>query len=203
MATDLQRGRQVKDIDRVGGLRAAYFINYDESSSTGALNVTFDSTNVDVIEALGGASATPVSMFKYDLRGTSNLEQSQQASRENGTILVEQTLTLDLKGISIEDHQDMYNLAAGRPHILVEDYNGTLQLVGLEYGADGESSTISTGSSMTDKSGYTWVFKAMEKKPANIVDETAVWVAGETGSVAVANYFNDISINGNAGTTTR
>ena len=195
---DISRNRIVQDKDNVGGLRAIYFHNYDETAVTGGITYTFDTTDTDVIDTLTGAS-----FYKYDLRGTSTLEQSLTASRENGTIFVEQTLTLSQKKLSKEAHEDLYRLASQRPVVLVEDYNGTLQLVGLEYGADFETSTVSTGAAMGDLSGYSWVMKAMEKKPANIVEETAIWTAGNTGSATATDIYTGISINGTAGSATR
>ena len=195
---DITRNRIVQDKDNVGGLRAIYFHNYDEDAITGGLTYTFDSTDADVIATVAGGS-----FFKYDLRGTSNLTQSMNASRDNGTIFVEQTLTLSLKKLSKEAHEDLYRLASQRPIVLVEDYNGQLQLVGLEYGADFETSTIDTGSAMGDLSGYSWVMKAMEKKPANIVEETAIWTTGNTGSVVATDIVTGNSINSVAGSGTR
>ena len=208
---DISRNRIVQDKDNVGGLRAVYFSNYDEAAVTGGLSPTFATTNSGgtalnsgdtlantVIETLGTSS-----WYKYDLRGTSTLSQSLNPSRDNGTIFVEQTLTLSLKKLSEEAHADLYALAAQRPHIIVEDYNGNLQLVGLEYGADMDPSTIDTGAAMGDLSGYSWVFKAMEKRPANFVRETAIWTAGNTGSTTPADYHTDITLNGVVGTATR
>lgn len=196
---DISRGRIVQDKDNVGGLRAAYFINYDEASPTGGLSVTFDNTNTDQVAMLG----TAVSLFKYDLRGTSSFTQTLNPSRENGTIFSEQILTLSLKKFSIETHQDMFALAAQRPQIIVEDYNGTLHLGGLEYGMDMDPSTLNTGAAMGDLSGYEWVFKGMEKKNANLVLESAIWTTGNTGSLTADQIFTGITINGTAGTAAR
>ena len=208
---DINRHRIVQDKDNVGGLRAVYFSNYDEDSYTGGLAPVFATTDSGgtalptgdtltntVIDQLGTSS-----WYKYDLRGTSTLSQSLNASRDNGTIFVEQTLTLSLKKLSEETHADIYALAAQRPHIIVEDYNGNLQLVGLEYGADMVPSAIESGAAMGDLSGYSFVFTAMEKRPANFVRETAIWTAGNTGSTAPGDYYTDITLNGTVGTATR
>ena len=201
---DITRGRIVQDKDNVGGLRAAYFINYDESSDNGGLGtLAYDTTNTDVLEEIingGSVSGETITLFKYDLRGTSTLSQNLTASRDNGTIFVEQSLTLSLKKLSAQDHQDLYSLASQRPQIIVEDYNGTLQLVGLDYGADMASATIESGAAMGDLSGYSWVFTAMEKKPANIVEGTAIWADGKTGSTLAGDINVGVTINSVAGT---
>lgn len=196
---DIARGRMVQDKDIVGGLRAVYFINYDESSSTGGLNVTFDTTNVDLITMLGST----VSLYKYDLRGDSSFVQSVTPSRANGTSFTDQTLNVNFKKLRIEDHADVYTLSTGRPIILVEDYEGNLQLAGLEYGMDMDPSSIETGAAMGDYVGYKLAFKGMEKKPANFVQEGAIWSAGNTGSLDAGNIFTGITINGVAGTAAR
>jgi len=61
-------------------------------------------------------------------------------------------------------------LAYGRPHIIVEDYNGNAYLVGREHGADVTGGTIASGAAMGDMSGYTLTFNAMERTPANFID---------------------------------
>lgn len=196
---NISRGRMVQDKDIVGGLRAVYFINYDESSPTGGLDVTFDGTNVDEIVTLGSG----ISLFKYDLRGDSSFVQSVTPSRANGTSFTDQTLNVNFKKLRVADHQDVYTLSTGRPIILVESYEGELQLAGLEYGMDMDPSSIETGAAMGDYVGYKLVFKGMEKKPANFVNQTAVWTSGNTGSLDAADIFTGITINGVAGTATR
>lgn len=196
---DIARGRQVQDKDIVGGLRAVYFINYNEASPTGGLNVTFDTTNTSVVELLGSA----VSLYKYDLRGDSSFTQTVTPSRTNGTSFTDQVLNVNFKKLRLEDHADVYTLSTGRPQIIVETYEGDLQLAGLEYGMDMDPSTIETGAAMGDYVGYKLVFKGMEKRPANFVEETAIWTAGNTGSLDAADIFTGITINGTAGTASR
>ena len=60
-------------------------------------------------------------------------------------------------------------MAYGRPHILVEDYNSNVFVMGLENGADVSGGTIVTGAAMGDLSGYTLSFTGMEKVPANFL----------------------------------
>ena len=129
--------------------------------------------------------------FKYEVKGNSSLEQTVNASRENGTVFYEQTLNLTLKKLSKEDNKELKLLAYGRPHVVVEDYNGNCMMVGLEHGADVSGGTIVTGAAMGDLSGYTLTLTAMETTPANFmtVDSTAALFpfsefAGLTGTPA-------------------
>jgi hypothetical protein len=62
-------------------------------------------------------------------------------------------------------------MAYGRPHVIVEDYNKNLFVMGLENGADVSAGTIVTGAAMGDLSGYTLTLTGMEKVPANFIEK--------------------------------
>lgn len=174
MACDINLGRLEPCKDSVGGINAVYFVNYGDLGA-----ITYDSTDVDVIETVAG---TP-SAYKYDVRGNSTYTENIQSSRENGTTAFEQVLELTLKKLTKEDHKTIKLLSFGRPNILVEDNNGNVFLAGLEHGADVTGGTIVTGGAMADMSGYTLSFSGMEKVPANFLKKTAVT---ESGAVTVA-----------------
>lgn len=152
MACILSAGRLEGCKDSVGGLNAIYFINYGETEG-------FVSTDEEIT---GISAGTPPSAYKYDLKGTSTFEQSLTSSRENGTTFGEQTLTVSLKKQDATTHKEVKMLAYGRPHVIIEDNNGTLWVMGEEYGAE-MNATTSTGASMGDKNGYELTFVAMEK----------------------------------------
>lgn len=152
MACNITAGRLEGCKDSVGGLNAIYFVNFGEAEGW----VSTDET------ITGIAAATPPSTYKYDLRGSSNFEQSLTSSRENGTTFSEQTLTVSLKKQDATTHKEVKLLAYGRPHVLIEDNNGVLWVMGEEFGAE-MNATVSTGASLGDKSGYELTFAAMEK----------------------------------------
>jgi len=151
MACNITAGRLEGCKDAVGGLNAIYFVNF---GAMGDLTIT-DET-VTAITA-----ATP-DAFKYELRGTSTFDQSLTSSRDNGTTFAEQTLTVSLKKQDATTHKEVKLLAYGRPHVIIEDNNGTLWLMGEEFGSE-MNATTSTGASLGDKSGYELTFAAMEK----------------------------------------
>lgn len=159
MACDLTKGRKEPCKDVVGGLNAIYFIDY------GDITISYDVTDTDVIDDLGAVTA-----YKYELKGNSSFEQTITASRENGTTFFEQTLNLTLKKLTKEDHKEIKLLAYGRPHVVVEDYNGNAFLMGAEHGADVSGGTIVTGAAMGDLSGYTLTLSGMEVLPANFLE---------------------------------
>ncbi len=163
MACDLTLGRKEPCKDVVGGIKNVYFVDF------GDFTLTFDSTDTDVVESVGSSVAS----FKYEVKGNSSLEQTVNSSRENGTTFYEQTLNLTLHKLTKEDNKELKLLAYGRPHVVVEDYNKNLMIMGLEHGADVSGGTIVTGAAMGDLSGYTLTLTGMEKMPANFIEKTA------------------------------
>lgn len=172
MGCTLNTGRIEPCKDSVGGLKNVYFIDYGDLGE-----VTYDTTNTDTIDSFGG---TPTA-YKYELKGTSSFEQTITASRENGTTFYEQALNLTFKKLDKATHNEIALLAVARPHVIVEDNNGNLFVMGLEHGADVNGGTIVTGAAMGDLSGYTLTLAGQELKPANFLDGTLA-AAGVTVS---------------------
>lgn len=158
MSCNITSGRLEGCKDQVGGLKAVYFINFEDA--TFALDAS----------DLATVNETTPNAYKYELRGTSTFEQSMTSSRENGTTMVEQTLTVSLKKQDSTTHKEVKLLAYGRPKILVEDNNGNVFVVGHEYGSE-MTATTSTGAAMGDKSGYELTFVASEKVLAPFTEE--------------------------------
>lgn len=163
MACDLTAGRVEPCKDSVGGLKNLYFVNYGDLGA-----ITYDVTNTDVIDAVAG---TP-NAYKYEIKGASSFTQNIQSSRDTGTTAFEQVIEVTLKKLTIADHKELKILSYGRPHVIVEDYNGNFFLSGLEHGAEVTGGTIVTGTAMSDLSGYTLTLTAMERVPANFLGDT-------------------------------
>ena len=163
MSCDISLGRIEPCKDSVGGLKAIYFVNFGDLGA-----ITYDATNTDVIDAVAG---TP-DAYKYDIKGTSTFTQNIQSNRETGTTAFEQVLEITLKKLSVSDHKELKLLSYGRPHAIVEDYNGNFFLAGLEHGMDVTGGTIVTGGAMSELSGYTLTLTGMEKVPSNFLGDT-------------------------------
>lgn len=163
MSCDITSGRSLPCKDGIGGIKNVYFANY------GGVAVTEEADDSIVATQFTGDT-----FYKYDINnGASSLTQNIQSNRENGTTAFEQVLELTLPRLSKEDNLQVKLLAFGRPHIVVEDYNGNFWLVGKENGADVTGGSIVTGTAMGDLAGYTLTFTAVERKPANaIVDDS-------------------------------
>ena len=179
MACDiLTTGRAVACQKSVGGLVAAYFINYGDLGA-----ITYDATYTDVIDTFGGSPDA----YKYDLRDQSSFEQSFVGSVDNGTIYMEQTLNLSFTKLDKESNKELKLMAYGRPHVIVEDQNGNLFVMGLVNGAEVTAGTIVTGAAMGDMSGYTLTLSGKEKVPANFIASAATPAAALTAAgVAVS-----------------
>jgi hypothetical protein len=163
MACDISLGRTEPCKDSVGGLNAIYFVNFGDLGA-----ITYDTTNTDVIDAV----ADSPSAYKYDLKGTSTFTQNIQSDRATGTTAFEQVLEVTLKKLSVADHKEIKLLSYGRPHVIVEDYNGNYFIAGLEHGCDVTGGTIVTGGAMNELSGYTLTLTGMERVPANFLGDT-------------------------------
>ena len=179
MACDiLTTGRAVACQKSVGGLVAAYFVDYGDLGA-----ITYDAVYTDVIDTFGGSPAA----YKYDLREQSSFEQSFVGSVDNGTIYMEQTLNLSFTKLDKESNKELKLMAYGRPHVIVEDQNGNLFVMGLVNGAEVTAGTIVTGAAMGDMSGYTLTLSAKEKIPANFIASAATPSAALTAAgVAVS-----------------
>ena len=90
MSCDITNGRIEQCKDSVSGLKAIYFINYDDVNSD-VTYVTYNATDGDVIDSWEPLAA--LTMYKYELKSTANsFTTSINSSRDNGTTFFEQTL---------------------------------------------------------------------------------------------------------------
>lgn len=180
MACDLANGRQEPCKDAVAGLEAVYFFNYETD-----LVVTYDGSNGDVIDSATGVT----SLYKFELKGTNSFDQNIVTSRENGTTVYEQNLSLQLKKIDITALKIIKTLAVGRPRAIVKTKNGTFFLAGLLYGLDCTGGTIVNGTAMNDLNGFTLTMQGMENLHANIIDvstEAALATAFASASIVTS-----------------
>ena len=161
MGCDISAGRNEPCKDAVGGLKNIYLINYEDMAS-----FTVDAD--DQVTAGVPVTGQP-NIYKYELKGSNVLDQTVTSSRANGTTFVSQSLTVVLKKQDYTTHKQVKFLAYGRPFVLVEDYNGNYNLMGIEHGCELTTNTISSGTAMGDLNGYTINLVAEEKLPANFV----------------------------------
>ena len=165
MACDLTlNGRALPCSKTVGGLKTIYFAEYNGTMTT--------------------ATAATADWFQFDLKGASSLETAINGSRENNSIFYTQTINIQLPLLDETTQDEIKILAATKPHIIVEDYNGQQWLAGLEHGCDLTGGSLVTGANLGDFSGFTLTFEALEKNPPAYV-QTAVTGAGTQNEPAV------------------
>ena len=162
MACLLTSGRKLPCKSSVGGLKAVYFADYGTLG-----DVTIASGEITAV------AGTP-DFFRFDIKGNSSLETTINSSRENGTTFYTQTLNLTLPVLDKATQEEIKLLAAARPHVAIEDYNGNFFMVGLEHGAEVTGGTIVSGAAMGDLSGFTLTLEGQETDPAYFVTSTVI-----------------------------
>ena len=171
MACAITKGRGVGCKTAFAGIKNIYILDY--SAAIAALS---DSSGTITLPTDNSAE-----FFKFEVKGgQSSLETVVNSSRENGTTFYTQTLNLTLHKLTKEDNKELKLMAYGRPHVIVEDYNKNLFVMGLENGADVSGGTIVTGAAMGDLSGYTLTLTGMEKVPANFIEKTSATESVDT-----------------------
>jgi len=174
MACDISLGRLEPCKDSVGGLKAIYFINYDSSYYTDK-----SLSAGEELQDLG----TAFNLYKYDLRGANNVDETNELSKENGTSFWTAAGTIALKKQDAVTRKELKLLSYGRPVVVTEGYDGVYKAYGLENGCDVQVGTAS-GAAMGDFNGYNLTIAAQEKDPAFIVD-WALFTGAGAGSVVV------------------
>jgi len=161
MACDITLGRLEPCKDSVGGIKNVYFANWK----------TYPTVVDDVVTDISSVLGTPTTeaLFKYEVKGSSSLDQTVTSSRDAGTTYWEQVLTLTFKQLTAATNKEIKLLAYGRPVVFVEDYNGNVFTCGLDNGMEVTGGTVVTGTAMGDLSGYTLVLTGQEKIPANFI----------------------------------
>ena len=170
MACDIAYGRIESCKSNVGGLRTMYVANFDAD--------LYDGLTITDEEITAIAAVTDV--FKYELRGTNNtFEESNENSRDNGTSFWTQTANIVVKKQDKLSQQQLKLMSYGRPHIILEDYNGNFRILGTQNGCE-VSVSSATGGDMGDLNGYTLAIEGREKSMAYFVDSSLI----EVGSLA-------------------
>ncbi len=153
MACDLTKGRLELCKDSIGGIKAIFFINSGDDTIVESAD--------DVITDLG-----VLTVYQYDTKDISNLEETINSSRETGTTFWEQVVNFTVKGMDTITRKELKLMAYGMPKVVVWTNNGDLLLVGKDRGMDVTGGTVTTGTALGDLSGYTMVLTGRESEPA-------------------------------------
>tara|TARA_R100001463_G_scaffold110220_3_gene164910 strand:+ start:5259 stop:5792 length:534 start_codon:yes stop_codon:yes gene_type:complete len=171
MSCNLTSGRIVPCKNKSGSIKTVFFADY------GTLG--------DITESAGLISAfagTPV-FYKFDVRGTTNLDTVVTSSRENGTTFYTQSLTLQLQYYDRATSEQIKLLAVGRPHIVVVDADDNYLLVGRVNGGELTTGNFTVGANMGDFNGFNLTFEAIEKNPPDFITGSVVLALDSTTQI--------------------
>ncbi len=162
MACDITAGRLETCKDSIGGIKAVFFLNPGYATTEDVDEVITDIND-------GAASPAAVTLYQYDTKDASNLEETITSSRETGTTFFEQVVNLVLKKLDATTRKEVKLMAYGSPTLIVWDNNDNLLMVGKDRGVDVTGGSITTGTALGDASGYTIALTGREKSPASFV----------------------------------
>lgn len=177
-------GRLLPCKEFIGGLYKVWFAEY------GTVDPMIDLIDTDASYLAITGFTEPITIYEFELKGTSNLSQEIISSRENSGTYVTQTLTLDLGGADKDTNNKLKLLAHGRPHIFVQDNYGSIWYCGKDRGMDLTSGVFATGAAYGDKYGYTVTFVGTENEYADYV-----WGPTADGKGSLTDPFGGMTLN--------
>lgn len=164
MACDITAGRNDSNcLDSLGGIKAIYVANYAKGMFADA---TFTG---EEITAMGSS----YDVFKYELRGTNNIDEANTKDINAGTSIFEGSGTITLKKQDATTQAQMVLLSKGRPQIIAEGYDGSFRIFGIKNGVDVTVNTAS-GADMNEFNGYTLTLASKEDNLAYFVDSSLI-----------------------------
>mgnify|MGYP003625844356 CR=1 FL=1 len=169
MACIITKGRQLPCKSAFGGIKAAYFIDFNGTVGGVATGLGTITKTDGTVTAITG---TPT-VYKYDVKGASSLETAITSSRDTGTTFYTQTFTY----LDVETQQEIQLIAASRPQVVVEDYYGNMFVCGIENGCEMVSGTIGTGAAAGDLSGFVITMEGIEEDAAPWITSSLITTA--------------------------
>jgi hypothetical protein len=161
MACVLTQGYNLDCRDSYGGVKEIYIA---ETSS-----ITAITASAGVITAID-KTGTKV-FFKYNLVAhTAEADQELTPSRENGTLMVKQSIKFPINKMTVAVRNELLLLAQNRLNIVVVDNNGIGWLYGEGNGMMLAPTTAKTGRLLGDRNGFELSFESDEKTFAQQVD---------------------------------
>jgi len=156
MACDLTNGRLLDEclVGRAG-IKTLFFAKLNDFRAlTGVVESGGEITDL---------GADPIDVFRFEMADNVGMfEQAVNASQENGTVFVQQTLTLTLFAIKPADLADLNNLKLGRWAIFSLDFQNKIRLFGRYNGCTVNGGSETSGTAAGDKKGLDLSFIAEE-----------------------------------------
>ena len=184
MACNLSKGRtSLPCKDDIGGIKAIYIVS--DSDWNDLLFSSYQSPD-------GGNELydfTTFTTYKFELKNSGNtFTQDMTSSRDNSTTIFTQTLNVVLPKMAADLEYQLKVLCYANPRVFVELNNGTVFLMGNEYGCE-VTSKSEVGGTLDSKTGYTLTIVGTERESLWYVvgsyDIDALKNNASTASVAV------------------
>lgn len=157
--------------DNSGGLRRCYIANKsDLSAVTPSLGSITDLGTIETITMASGKT-----FFEFvSTKESSNFVQTIQTSMPNGTVGIEQVLSLTFAKMTGEKSKQIDLMNNAEMVAIAQDYNGRYFLLG-EFGAlETNGGTSETGTALGDLNGYKLTLRSLEKSLAREIVASAV-----------------------------
>lgn len=156
------RGRGIGCRNGVGGVKDIYIVNYEDVNS-GVFTFNEDEVITDIAELT-------VYHWKF-YPGQVSFQENILSDTDQGTVIMDQVLTMNLHGQSVKDRIDINNMARGLVGVFIRDNENTIRFMGLDGGAQVREGNGATGQQKTDRKGYTLTLGAQEAKFANFLEQ--------------------------------
>jgi hypothetical protein len=156
MACDLTTGRLLAEclVGRAGIKTLFYAKLNDFRALSGIIELGGEITDLGV---------DPIDVYRFEMADNVGLfDQAVNASQENGTVFIQQNITLTLFNIIPADLADLNNLKLGRWVIWTLDFQGKIRLFGEFNGCTANGGSDTSGTAAGDKKGLDMTFIAEE-----------------------------------------
>ena len=165
MSCDLTSGRLLDDclVGRAGIKTLFYAKLSDFAALTGVTELGGEITDL---------GADPITIYRFEMAdNVGSFEQAVNASKENGTSFIAQTVSLTLFNIKPADLADLNALKIGRWVIFTLDYQNKLRVFGRYNGCTANGGSESSGVASGDKKGLDITFGAEENNYADFLED--------------------------------
>jgi len=162
MSCDISAGRLRACKENLGGMETVYLFNYV--------------TNPFTVSNGAATAINPLitAVYQYEIDGdTHGLVQDFVSSKDTGTSVNTQTLTVMLKKMDALTSAQLNTLVYGKTGAVILDRNGVYHAMGVDDGVDFNVNST-TGLAKTDMNGYTLTGSCMTKALAPILDSATV-----------------------------
>ncbi|RZL03525.1 MAG: hypothetical protein EOO89_28405 [Pedobacter sp.] len=154
----LSSGKSLACRDYQGGIKAVYIGAYNGSTLT--YGMTSSSTGSNMINSFtAGTSSYYTHEQELEI---GSYKETQELSIENGTVVINQELTLTFYPLDEELKNRLSALARNNWRIIYQDNNGYYYMMGLKNGCRMTGGEFSVGKALADLHGATITFTSKE-----------------------------------------